>query len=73
LFCHEKRSADVKIIGNDPAFSNDFHICRALLMAKKAGYTDVYGIPAPGDPIMEAHYIVREGAAILIAKIRGVI
>lgn len=53
--------------------SNDFHICRALLMAKKAGYTDVYGIPAPGDPVMEAHYIVREGAAILIAKIRGVI
>ena len=53
--------------------SNDFHICRALLMAKKAGYTDVYGIPAPGDPIMEAHYVVREGAAILIAKIRGVI
>ena len=53
--------------------SNDFHICRALLMAKKAGYTDVYGIPAPGDPIMEAHYIVREAAALLVAKIRGTI
>ena len=51
--------------------SNDFHICRALMMAEKAGYGDAHGIAAPGDPVMEVHYIVREGVAILAAKMTG--
>ena len=41
------------------------------MMAEKAGYGDAHGIAAPGDPVMEVHYIVREGVAILAAKLTG--
>lgn len=51
--------------------SNDFHICRALLIAKSAGYKDVSGVAAKGEPLMEPHYIVRESAALLYGKLRG--
>ncbi len=51
--------------------SNDFHISRALLIAKKAGYEKPHGIAAEGDPIIELHYIVRETVALLYAKLRG--
>ena len=40
--------------------TNDFHVSRAIRLAKKLGFSDVSGIPAKGDPIMEVHYILRE-------------
>lgn len=45
--------------------SNDFHVYRALALAKKQGYECAYAIPAAGDPLMEAHYILREMFAIV--------
>ncbi len=53
--------------------SNDFHICRALRIAARLGYTDAVGIDAPGDPLMELHYIIRESAALIAGKIRGIL
>ncbi len=50
--------------------SNDFHICRALLIADKVGYEKPCGLPGEGDPIIELHYIVREATALIIGKLR---
>lgn len=50
--------------------SNDFHVCRALRIAKKLGYQDACGIDARGDAVMELHYIVRESAALIAETFR---
>ena len=51
--------------------SNSFHICRALLLARKAGYSDPVGIPARSDPVLQVHLVVREAAALTVGKLRG--
>lgn len=51
--------------------SNDFHVYRALALAKKQGYEQAYAIPAAGDPLMEAHYILREMFAIVKELLTG--
>ncbi len=53
--------------------SNNFHICRALALARALGYTDVYGVPAPSYSLMQAHFIVREIFALAREKLTGVI
>jgi uncharacterized SAM-binding protein YcdF (DUF218 family) len=53
--------------------SNNFHICRALMLAEKLGYEDPVGIPAASDPLMQLHYIVREAAALAASFLRGAI
>ena len=50
--------------------SNNFHIYRALLLAEKAGYRQVYGVPAASDWKLQIHYMVREYFAVLKARIR---
>ena len=45
--------------------SNDFHLFRALKLARKLGYEDVYGIAGESEVLMKPHYIVREAAALL--------
>jgi uncharacterized SAM-binding protein YcdF (DUF218 family) len=45
--------------------SNNFHIYRALLLADRAGYQHVCGIPAPSDALMQPHYVLREICAVL--------
>lgn len=45
--------------------TNDFHICRSCLLAKQEGYKNVFGIPAPSDPIYQLNYLVREFFAVL--------
>ena len=50
--------------------SNNFHIYRALRIAKKAGYRNVSGIAAPSDPVMQLHYVVREMFAVMSGIIR---
>ena len=52
--------------------TNDFHIYRALQIARKAGYQEVYGVAAEGDPLMEVHYVVREAVALLAEKLRAI-
>ena len=61
-FCREKRTGII---------TNDFHVSRALRIAEKLGYTDVFGIPAKGDPVMEAHYVLRECCAFWKEKLIG--
>lgn len=53
--------------------SNNFHICRALLVAEKEGYRKVCGIPAHAEVWMQPHYILREICALLAEKVRGTI
>lgn len=48
--------------------SNNFHICRALILARDCGYTSVSGIPAHSDPWMQPHYIVREVFALSVYR-----
>lgn len=51
--------------------SNNFHVYRALLLAKKMGYQDVSGIAAPSDWRLQIHYLVREFFALIKEKTLG--
>ena len=53
--------------GNLPAaiVTNGFHMYRALMLAKKAGYRDVSGIAAASNPYHLPNYVVREVLAII--------
>ena len=51
--------------------SNDFHLHRALKIARKEGYRDVCGISAGSELLMKPHYFVREAVALLYGKLRG--
>lgn len=56
---------------NTGILSNNFHVYRAVKIAEKAGYEHPYGIAAASDPIMQVHYVVREVAALIKAKLCG--
>lgn len=45
--------------------TNNFHIYRAVKLAKSIGYKKVYGITAGCDPILFLNYMVREFFAVL--------
>ena len=51
--------------------TNDFHMLRAIMIAKERGLKNVSGISAPSDPILFVHFCVRECAAILKDRIMG--
>ena len=40
--------------------SNNFHVFRAVKIAKKAGYQKVYGIAAKGEPFLQFNNMMRE-------------
>ena len=40
--------------------TNDFHIFRAVNIARKAGYRDVCGIAAKGEPFLQWNNMMRE-------------
>lgn len=40
--------------------TNNFHIFRAMHIAKKCGFKEVYGIAAPSEPFLQANNMVRE-------------
>lgn len=40
--------------------TNNFHIYRALRIAKSAGFTNVYGVPASTKPVVLPNYMARE-------------
>lgn len=46
--------------------SNNFHIFRAMLLAEKEGYEQIWGIPAHSDFWMQPHYVLREICALLM-------
>lgn len=45
--------------------TNNFHVYRAVSLAKKQGYTHVCGLAAPSDPAFQVHYLVREFFAMI--------
>lgn len=53
--------------------TNNFHICRALMLGKKVGYTCLYGIAATSNPVLFLNYMVREFFAVLLTKVRSML
>lgn len=55
-------SAEYLDKGNDlvGVVSNNFHVFRATKIAKKAGYENVYGIAAKGEPFLQYNNMMRE-------------
>lgn len=51
--------------------TNNFHIYRAVKLAKAAGYKKVYGITAGCDPILFINYMVREFFAVIWLYIKS--
>lgn len=51
--------------------SNNFHIYRALGLARHEGYLHISGIPAPSDLGLQPHYVLREVCAVLAELVRG--
>ena len=48
--------------------TNDFHIFRSMLIAKRVGYTQVYPISARSNRVLYLHMLVRETFAIFKYK-----
>ena len=53
--------------------SNNFHIYRALKIARKQGYQTVSGVPARTGAILVTHFVVREVFALMNEWRRGTI
>jgi len=51
--------------------TSDFHIFRALSIAKKQGLSNTQGISSPSDPILFINYYVREALGVLKDKWKG--
>ena len=51
--------------------TNNFHIYRAVSIGRKQGLTQISGIPAPGDPILQINYMVRECFGVIKDKLAG--
>lgn len=60
--CHQKRTG---------ILSNDFHIYRALQLARFLGYGQAEGIAASSDMILLPHSVVREIFALVKEKLTG--
>lgn len=60
--CHQKRTG---------ILSNDFHIYRALQLARSLGYGQAEGIAASSDMILLPHSVVREIFALVKEKLTG--
>ena len=51
--------------------TNNFHLYRAGLIARKRGFDDISGIAAGADPVLMVHMSVRECIAILKDRLLG--
>ena len=51
--------------------TNDFHLYRAVGLARQAGFQRVYALPAPSPLTTRPHFVVREVLALLQDKLRG--
>ena len=45
--------------------SNNFHVFRAVKIAQKAGYQNVHGIAARGEPFLQLNNMMREFLGVL--------
>ena len=51
--------------------TNDFHIFRAVLTARREGYEHVCAIPASSNPVFQINYLVREFFAVAAMYLPG--
>ena len=51
--------------------TSNYHVFRAVMIAKKRGITDICGISAPSDLPLFVHLCVRECAAVLKDRLMG--
>lgn len=70
----ENLEFSAKLIGKEKKIgiiSQNFHIYRALKLARHQGYRDVCGIAAGSEPLYQPHFMVREAFAIVKEKLTG--
>lgn len=48
--------------------TNNFHVYRAMMLARRQGYAHVSGIPASADPGMQPHNVLREVCGVLAER-----
>ena len=51
--------------------TNDFHLYRALRLGEKVGYTNLHGIAASSNQILQLNYLVREFFAVVAMELRN--
>ncbi len=67
-FSYELMSGQTARVG---VLSNNFHIFRAVAIARKQGNHPVCGIAAPYSGVLLPHYMVREFMTLVVDKLRG--
>jgi uncharacterized SAM-binding protein YcdF (DUF218 family) len=50
--------------------TNNFHIYRALQIGKQIGFSNINGISATSNPVLQVNYMVREFFAVIWMRIR---
>ena len=66
-----KKSSSAESDVSVGVLTNDFHVMRAVMIAKERGIKNISGISAPSDPVLFPHFCVRECAAIIKDRIMG--
>lgn len=51
--------------------TNNFHLFRARMIARKQGIANIRGIAAEADPVLFVHFCLRDGLAILKDRLMG--
>lgn len=51
--------------------TNNFHLYRALRLGKKVGYSNLHGIAASSNQILQLNYLVREFFAVVAMELRN--
>lgn len=51
--------------------TNNFHICRALLLARGLGWEEVYGVPVATTLLSMPHYLMREFCGMAYELVHG--
>ena len=51
--------------------TNNFHVFRALALARNQGWTDVYGVPVATTLFSMPHYLMREFVGVVYETVRG--
>ena len=53
--------------------TNNFHVYRGVMLAKRCGFTNACGIAAKSHSLMQLHFMVREGIALAKDIVRGIV
>lgn len=62
-------AADVRI----GVVTNNFHVYRGVMLAKRCGFSKACGIAARSHSLMQLHFMVREGIALAKDMVRGIV